>query len=99
VDGKWAVNTIQPLMAPFSPGTPTAKRLLINNTDPSKPGYTQNIGNRLDDAGINWRWYSGGWNDADPVVRAVSSAKASNSSPDRLTTRTPAALRVSWPSP
>jgi acid phosphatase len=23
-----------------------------------------NIGNRLDDAGINWRWYSGGWNDA-----------------------------------
>jgi acid phosphatase len=37
---------------------------LINNTDPSQPGYTQNIGNRLDDAGINWRWYSGGWNDA-----------------------------------
>jgi phospholipase C len=64
VDGKWAVNTTQPLMAPFSPGTPTAKRLLINNTDPSKPGYMQNIGNRLDDAGINWRWYSGGWNDA-----------------------------------
>jgi len=23
-----------------------------------------NIGNRLDDAGIDWRWYSGGWNDA-----------------------------------
>jgi phospholipase C len=64
IDGKWAVNTTQPLLSPFSPGTPTAKRLLINNTDPSKPGYTQNIGNRLDDAGINWRWYSGGWNDA-----------------------------------
>ena len=63
-DGKWAVNTIQPLMAPFSPGTPPAKRLLINNTDPSKPGYMLNIGNRLDDAGINWRWYSGGWNEA-----------------------------------
>jgi len=63
-DGLWAVNTIQPLQAPFSPGTPTAKRLLINNTNPGAPGYVQNIGNRLDDAGINWRWYSGGWNDA-----------------------------------
>jgi phospholipase C len=63
-DGKYAINTVQPLLAPFSPGTSTAKRLLINNTDPSKGGYTQNIGNRLDDAGINWRWYSGGWNDA-----------------------------------
>jgi phospholipase C len=63
-DGKYAINTTQPLLAPFSPGTSTAKRLLINNTDPGQPGYTQNIGNRLDDAGIDWRWYSGGWNDA-----------------------------------
>jgi phospholipase C len=63
-DGKFAVNTTQPLLSPFSPGTPTAKRLLVNNTDPSKPGYLPNIGNRLDDAGINWKWYSGGWNDA-----------------------------------
>jgi phospholipase C len=63
-DGKYAVNTIQPLLAPFSPGTPTNKRLLINNTDPSQPGYTPNIGNRLDDAGIDWCWYSGGWNEA-----------------------------------
>jgi phospholipase C len=64
IDGKYAVNTTQPLLAPFSPGTPTNKRLLINNTDPSQPGYLPNIGNRLDDAGINWKWYSGGWNDA-----------------------------------
>jgi phospholipase C len=64
IDGTRAVNTIQPLLAPFSPGTPTAKRLLINNTDPAAPAYVPNIGNRLDDAGINWRWYSGGWNDA-----------------------------------
>jgi phospholipase C len=63
-DGKFAVNTTQPLLGPFSPNTPTAKRLLINNTDPSQPGYTPTIGNRLDDAGVNWRWYSGGWNDA-----------------------------------
>jgi len=50
------------LLGPFSPGTAVAKRLLINNTDPSAPGYTPTIGNRLDDAGIDWRWYSGGWN-------------------------------------
>jgi acid phosphatase len=60
----YAVNTIQPLLAPFSPGTPTERRLLINNSDPAEPGYTPNIGNRLDDAGIDWRWYSGGWNEA-----------------------------------
>ena len=46
------------------PGTSAANRLLINNTDPSQPDYTPNIGNRLDDAGIEWRWYSGGWDDA-----------------------------------
>jgi phospholipase C len=60
-DGAYAINTIQPLLAPFSPGTAAAKRLLINNTDPSQPGYMLNIGNRLDDAGVNWKWYSGGW--------------------------------------
>ena len=64
-DGEYAINTIQPAMAPFSPSTiDPAKRLSINNTDLKKPGYTPNIGNRLDDAGINWRWYAGGWNDA-----------------------------------
>jgi phospholipase C len=63
-NGQYAINTVQPLLAPFSPGTSIAKRLLINNTDRSQPGYLPNIGNRLDDAGINWRWYSGGWNDA-----------------------------------
>jgi phospholipase C len=63
-DGKYAVNTIQPLLAPFSSGTPIEKRLLINNSDPSQPGYMPNIGNRLDDAGISWKWYAGGWNAA-----------------------------------
>jgi phospholipase C len=63
-DGTLAVNTVQPLLAPFSPGAPTSRRLLINNTDPAQPGYTPNIGNRLDDAGINWRYYAGGYNAA-----------------------------------
>jgi acid phosphatase len=65
IDGQYAVNTIQPAKAPFSPGTPNpALRLLINNTDPSQPGYVVTIGNRLDDAGITWKWYAGGWNAA-----------------------------------
>jgi phospholipase C len=38
IDGKYAIGTVQPLLAPFSPGTPTTERLLINNTDPSQPG-------------------------------------------------------------
>jgi phospholipase C len=64
-DGVYGVNTIQPAKAPFSPSTTDpARRLLINNTDPSQPGYVETIGNRLDDAGISWKWYSGGWNAA-----------------------------------
>jgi phospholipase C len=64
-DGQYAVNTVQPLLAPFSPSTTDpARRLLINNTDPAQPGYVVTIGNRLDDAGISWKWYSGGWNAA-----------------------------------
>ncbi|HEY2140118.1 MAG TPA: alkaline phosphatase family protein [Chthoniobacterales bacterium] len=64
IDGKYAVNTTQPLLAPFSNNTPTTKRLLINNTNPSAPGYTLTIGNLLDNAGVSWKWYSGGWNAA-----------------------------------
>jgi phospholipase C len=62
-DGQFGVNTIQPAKAPFSPSTTDpARRLLINNSDPSQPGYVETIGNRLDDARISWKWYSGGWN-------------------------------------
>src|SRR5437660_12353 len=62
-DGQYGVNTVQPAKAPFSPSTTDpAKRLLINNSDPSQPGYVDTIGNRLDDARISWKWYSGGWN-------------------------------------
>ena len=31
-----------------------------------------NIGNRLDDAGIDWKWYSGGWNQALVDNKAAS---------------------------
>jgi phospholipase C len=36
----------------------------INNVDSSSPDYMPTIGNRLDDARVSWKWYSGGWNDA-----------------------------------
>ena len=55
-DGDWAVNTIQPFNPPFAAGTPDCRRL------PPLDGAT--IGDRLTGAGIDWAWYSGGWNDA-----------------------------------
>ena len=36
----------------------------LNNTNPAGLEYTQNIGDLLDNAGVSWKWYSGGWNKA-----------------------------------
>ncbi len=64
IDGKFVVNTTYGALAPH-PATQAAKLLApINNVDPSRPDYMPTIGNRLDDAGVSWRWYSGGWSDA-----------------------------------
>jgi phospholipase C len=54
--------------------TSTKLLLPINNVDPSRDDYTPTIGNRMDDANVSWRCYSGGWNDAvaghaDPLFR------------------------------
>jgi phospholipase C len=64
MDTRYAVNTTYAAQAPH-PGTP-ADQLLppINNVDPRRPGYRPTIGNRLDDARVSWKWYSGGWDDA-----------------------------------
>lgn len=64
IDGKFAVNTTFAAQAPHP--TVAANKLLlpINNIDPSQPGYTPTIGNRLDDADVTWKWYSGGWSNA-----------------------------------
>jgi len=60
---QWLIAAQTP---PWTTAIPTgwqsSKRLLINNSDPSQPGYVETIGNRLDDARISWKWYSGGWN-------------------------------------
>jgi acid phosphatase len=53
----YAVNTMQPLNPPFSPSaTDPAKRLPVQDM--------KTIGDELSEKGIDWAWYSGGWNDA-----------------------------------
>ncbi|WP_248958810.1 alkaline phosphatase family protein [Sphaerisporangium perillae] len=54
--GDYAVNTIQPASTPYGAG---ARLPLID--DAKYP----NIGDRLSGKGIDWAWYSGGWNDAE----------------------------------
>src|SRR5207248_3423257 len=54
--GDYAVNTIQPRSQPFSPGTTPGKQL--------PPLKTPTIGDRLSAKGIDWAWYSGGWDNA-----------------------------------
>jgi len=60
VCGDWAVNTIQPLSQPYSPGTAVTRRL--------PPQTTPTIGDRLSAAGRSWAWYAGGWSNADGHV-------------------------------
>jgi len=63
-------------------GSTTAVNLLpsLNNTNPASPDYVQNIGDKLDAAGVSWKWYSGGWNQAllsspnNPVTLGVPAA-------------------------
>ena len=62
VCGDWAVNTMQPFHWPFAPGTPDARRL--------PPLSHPTIGDRLNDAGVDWAWYSGGWSNANGDIGA-----------------------------
>lgn len=65
IDGTYVVNTTYGSQTPHPSNVAANKLLLpINNVDPSAPGYLPTIGNRMDDAGVSWKWYSGGWNDA-----------------------------------
>jgi acid phosphatase len=58
--GDYAVNTIQPWDQPYQPGTNEANRLpLLSNPT---------IGDRLNDKGVDWAWYSGGWSNANGNV-------------------------------
>lgn len=54
----YAVNTIQPRLAPFDPKyKEEAKRL--------PPQTHKNIGDLLTEAKISWAWYAGGWRQAE----------------------------------
>jgi len=66
-DKNYAVNTIFSRNLANS-GSPTAAALLPSQND-SDPGdltrpYIPTIGDRLDAAGVTWKWYSGGWDRA-----------------------------------
>jgi acid phosphatase len=56
--GDYAVNTTQPFYQPYQPGTADGRRL------PPLPLTTPNIGDELSGAGVDWAWYSGGWDNA-----------------------------------
>ncbi|MDD5199813.1 MAG: acid phosphatase, partial [Terrimicrobiaceae bacterium] len=65
-DQNYAVNTIFSANLQSHGGNPTAATLLPsqNDTNPAGPFYHLTIGDLLDNAGISWKWYSGGWNNA-----------------------------------
>ena len=52
----YAVNTLFPVQGPY-PAKTDPKKLLPVQTAPT-------LGDRLSDKGVDWAWYSGGWNDA-----------------------------------
>lgn len=63
-DGQFVVNTTYGAQTPHPTTAPDRLLAPINNVDSSSPDYMPTIGNRLDDARVSWKWYSGGWNDA-----------------------------------
>ncbi len=61
----YAVNTIQPVNAPYDKKVGDAAKRLPVQAMPT-------IGDRLSGKNISWAWYSGGWNDADAGKPASS---------------------------
>jgi phospholipase C len=61
-DGKYVTGYPMPAQAPRSENHPVDERLLpINDADPTKPCYVPTIGDRMDAAGVSWKWYSEAW--------------------------------------
>jgi phospholipase C len=66
-DQNYAINTIfSKNLAPDFIGNDTSPSLLpsLNDSNPSGPNYVRTIGDQLDTAGIGWKWYAGGWDNA-----------------------------------
>jgi phospholipase C len=67
-DQNYAVNTIYSRNLVPTGTDPNSTGLLpsqndSNPNDPNRP-YIPTIGDRLDQAGVSWKWYSGGWDAA-----------------------------------
>ena len=65
----WAVNTLRPLRGPAGGFSTAATAAAAPTSNTPVTGrlplqYHDTIGDRLTAAGINWAWYSGGWNNA-----------------------------------
>jgi acid phosphatase len=65
---NYAINTIFSANLAPAGSNPTSSGLLpsqndSNPNDPNRP-YIENIGDLLDNAGVSWKWYSGGWDAA-----------------------------------
>lgn len=58
--GDWLVNTSFSVQWPYPPGA-VKERLIPLLTYPT-------IGDRLNEAGIDWAWYSGGWSNANGLT-------------------------------
>src|SRR5437763_6959516 len=56
VCGDYPVNTVQPMNQPYKPKTPDARRM--------PPATNPTVGDRLSDKGVDWAYYSGGWDNA-----------------------------------
>jgi phospholipase C len=66
-DQNYAINTIfSKNLAPDFIGNNTSASLLpsLNDSDPNAPNYIPTIGDQLDNAGVSWKWYAGGWDNA-----------------------------------
>jgi phospholipase C len=75
---NYAINTIfSKNLSPSFVGNTTAASLLPsqNDSDPTKPNYIPTIGDLLDQAGVSWKWYSGGW---DAALASSPSNPANN---------------------
>jgi phospholipase C len=94
VCGNYAVNTMQPTSAPQG----AFSQILPTQTTPT-------IGDRLNDAGVDWAWYSGGWSNADGDIHdpgytngAAASATATGCSDPNVDTGVRSGVPVShWP--
>jgi acid phosphatase len=67
-ENNFAVNTIFSVNLVPTFSTPGSTSLLpsqndSNPADATRP-YIPTIGDRLNDKGVSWKWYSGGWDDA-----------------------------------